>query len=375
MTDANPRRGDPSGASSGQTLARVAVGTAYDVVIGRGTLGDAAALVSETARKALLVHNGALPAAVEPVRRALVERGLSVVDGIVPDAEAAKTITVAAGLWEVLGREAFTRTDVVVAVGGGTVTDLAGWVAAAWLRGVPFINVPTTVLAMVDAAVGGKTGINTAEGKNLVGAFYEPLGVVCDIDVLATLPERDVVAGMAEVVKAGFIADPRILELIEADPASARGVGRHTVELIERAVAMKAGVVAQDLRESGLREILNYGHTLGHAIEQHSGYAMRHGDAVAVGMVFAAELAHRSGLIDSALWQRHRDVLTLVGLPTTYAEAPLDDLLAAMGRDKKTRGSTLRFVVLEGLARPTRLVGPSPELLHAAYAALAPAVG
>lgn len=351
-------------------LARVRVGTAYDVVIGRGILEAAADLVPATATRALLVHSGALPEVVARVREALDARGVRVVEGLVPDAEAAKTLAVAGDLWSLLGRESFTRTDAVVGVGGGTVTDLAGFVAASWLRGVPFVNVPTTVLAMVDAAVGGKTGINTAEGKNLVGAFYEPLGVVCDIDVLPTLPERDFVAGMAEVIKAGFIADPRILELVEEDPASARGVGGHTVELIGRAVAMKARVVSQDLREAGLREILNYGHTLGHAIEQHAGYTMRHGDAVAIGMVFAAELAHRSGLIDSALLARHRDILSLVGLPTTYAGAPLDALLVAMGRDKKTRGSTLRFVVLEDLAQPTRLVGPAPELLQSAYDSL-----
>lgn len=353
-------------------LARVPVGTAYEVVIGRGILAAAADLVPQAASRVLLVHSGALPEVVRDVRTALDDRGLHIVEGVVPDAEAAKTLAVAGDLWGLLGRESFTRTDAVVGIGGGTVTDLAGFVAAAWLRGVPFVNVPTTVLAMVDAAVGGKTGINTAEGKNLVGAFYEPLGVVCDIDVLATLPERDFVAGMAEVIKAGFIADPRILELIEADPASARGVGRHTVELIERAVAMKARVVSEDLREAGLREILNYGHTLGHAIEQHAGYTMRHGDAVAIGMVFAAELAHRAGLIDSVLRQRHRDILTLVGLPTTYAGAHLEQLQVAMGRDKKTRGSTLRFVVLEGPAQPARLVGPSAELVQAAYDALAP---
>lgn len=357
-------------ADSGE-LARVRVGTAYDVVIGRGLLAGVADLVPDTARRALIVHSGRLPDVVSRVADSLADKGIDVVEGLVPDAEAAKSIDIAAGLWALLGRESFTRTDVVIGVGGGTITDLAGFVAACWLRGVGFVNLPTTVLAMVDAAVGGKTGVNTAEGKNLVGAFYEPLGVVCDIDVLATLPERDVIAGMAEVVKAGFIADPRILELVQDDPGSARGVGRHTVELIERAVTMKARVVAEDLREAGLREILNYGHTLGHAIEQHSGYTMRHGEAVAIGMVYAAELAYRSGLIDSALRQRHRDVLTLVGLPTTYAAAPLADLLVAMGRDKKTRGSTLRFVVLEGLARPTRLVGPSPHLLQAAYDALA----
>lgn len=355
-------------------LARVRVGAAYDVVIGRGVVEAAADLVPATVTRALLVHSGALPEVVARVREGLEARGVRVVEGLVPDAEAAKTLAVAGDLWALLGRESFTRTDAVVGVGGGTVTDLAGFVAAAWLRGVPFVNVPTTVLAMVDAAVGGKTGINTAEGKNLVGAFYEPLGVVCDIDVLATLRERDFVAGMAEVIKAGFIADPRILKLVEEDPTSARCVGRHTVELIERAIAMKARVVSEDLREAGLREILNYGHTMGHAIEQHAGYTMRHGDAVAIGMVFAAELAHRSGLIDSALLARHRDILSLVGLPTTYAGTSLDALLVAMGRDKKTRGSTLRFVVLEGLAQPTRLVGPSGEVLRAAYDSLAPSV-
>lgn len=350
---------------------RVRVGTAYDVLIGHDLLDSVGDLVPPAATRALVVHTGRLPAVVSVVRESLQAKGVRVVDGLVPDAEAAKTIEVAAGLWGLLGSESFTRTDVVVGVGGGTVTDLAGWVAAAWLRGVGFINVPTTVLAMVDAAVGGKTGINTAEGKNLVGAFHEPLGVICDLDVLAGLPGADFAAGMAEVIKAGFIDDPRILEILETDPAAARQVGPHTLELIERAVAMKGRVVSADLREAGLREILNYGHTLGHAIEQHSAYTMRHGEAVAIGMVFAAELAHRSGLIDAALLQRHRDILTAAGLPTRYAAAPLDDLLVAMGRDKKTRGSTLRFVVLEGLAAPTRLVGPSEDLLRAAYVALA----
>ena len=352
-------------------LARVPVGTAYDVVIGSDLLSTVARLVPPAAERALIVHTGRLPEVIAPLRKALAASGVRVVDGLVPDAEAAKTIDIAAGLWSLLGRESFTRTDVVVAVGGGTVTDLAGFVAASWLRGVGFINIPTTVLAMVDAAVGGKTGINTAEGKNLVGAFYEPLGVLCDIDVLQTLPEVDFAAGMAEVIKAGFIADPRILELVHEDPGSARRVGPATVELIERAIALKAAVVTADLREAGLREILNYGHTLGHAIEQHTAYTMRHGEAVAVGMVFAAELAHRAGLIDAALRDRHREVLTRVGLPTAYAGACFDDLLVTMGRDKKTRGSMLRFVVLQDLAQPTRLAGPDEALLRSAYAALA----
>jgi 3-dehydroquinate synthase len=344
----------------------------YDVVIGRDLLAGVARLVPAGAQRVLVVGSGDLPYA-DTVADSLAAAGLEVHRSTVPDAEAAKSAEVAAGLWGQLGVAGFTRSDLVVGVGGGTVTDLAGFVAATWLRGCAWVAVPTTLLGMVDAAVGGKTGINTAEGKNLVGAFHPPVGVLCDLDVLDTLPPADLVAGLAEVVKAGFIADPAILDLVEADPPGAtRADGPHLVELVERAIRVKAAVVGADLRESGLREILNYGHTLGHAIEQAEGYRLRHGEAVAVGMVFAAELAHRAGLLDEALLARHRSVLSAVGLPTTYSGHTLDDLLAAMGRDKKTRGSTLRFVVLDGLASPTRLEGPSEADLRAAFDALAP---
>jgi 3-dehydroquinate synthase len=213
------------------------------------------------------------------------EAGLDVYLAVVPDAEDAKSAVVAAELWSALGQAGFTRTDAVIGVGGGTVTDLAGFVAATWLRGVRVVQVPTTLLGMVDAAVGGKTGINTPEGKNLVGAFHPPAGVLCDLDALATLPRPDLVAGLAEVVKCGFIADPRILELVEADPVAALDVeGPFLRQLVERAVQVKADVVTADLREAALREILNYGHTFGHAVEQVEGYRWRHGEAVAVGM-------------------------------------------------------------------------------------------
>lgn len=342
----------------------------YDVVIGRGLLDTVGDLVPQGAQRALVVGAGDLPYA-DTVANALTRAGLEVHRSTVPDAEMAKTAEVAAGLWGQMGVAGFTRTDIVVGVGGGTVTDLAGFVAATWLRGCAWIAVPTSLLAMVDAAVGGKTGINTAEGKNLVGAFHPPVGVVCDLDVLTTLPTSDLVAGLAEIIKAGFIADPAILDLVESDPADAtRADGTHLVELVERAIRVKAEVVGVDLKEAGLREILNYGHTLGHAIEQAEGYRMRHGEAVAIGMVFAAELAHRAGLIDDDLLTRHRTALASVGLPTTYSARPIDELLAAMGRDKKTRGSTLRFVVLDGLASPTRLEGPSEDDLRAAFAAL-----
>jgi 3-dehydroquinate synthase len=239
------------------------------------------------------------------------------------------------------------------------------------MRGVRVLHVPTTLLAMVDAAIGGKTGINTDAGKNLVGAFHEPSAVLVDLATLATLPREELVAGMAEVVKAGFIADPAILELIEADAGAATDPhGAQLAELVRRAIEVKADVVAKDLRESHLREILNYGHTLGHAIERREAYRWRHGAAVSVGMVFAAELARLAGRLDDATADRHRAVLTALGLPTSYHPDALPDLMDAMRVDKKARGGTLRFVVLDGLARPGRLEGPDPGLLADAYAAL-----
>ena len=220
----------------------------------------------------------------EAIAGALSARGIRPLPIEVPDAEAGKSIEVAARCWDELGAAGFTRTDVVVGVGGGAVTDLAGYVAASWLRGVRWVPVSTSLLGMVDAAVGGKTGVNTAAGKNLVGAFHPPAGVLCDLDALDTLPADDLVAGLAEIVKCGFIADPVILDLVEADPAAAADPrGAVLRELVERAIRVKAYVVGNDLRESGLREILNYGHTLAHAIEKNEKYTWRHGHAVAVG--------------------------------------------------------------------------------------------
>jgi 3-dehydroquinate synthase len=219
---------------------------------------------------------------------------------------------------------------------------------------------------MVDAAVGGKTGINLPEGKNLVGAFHPPAGVLCDLDTLATLPTDDLIAGLAEVVKCGFIADPAILDLIESEDLAVT-----LPELVERSVSVKARVVAEDLRESGLREILNYGHTLGHAIEKHQGYRWRHGHAVSVGLVFAAALGRHSGRLAPPVADRHRTILAGLGLPVGYPADAWPELRAAMRVDKKTRGATLRFVVLDDLARPGILADPPDALLEAAYAEVA----
>jgi 3-dehydroquinate synthase len=350
----------------------VATERPYPVLVGRGVRGELAATVTGLgAGAALIVHQPALAGVAEAVRAELSGTGVDAHRVEVPDAEDGKALAVAGFCWEVCGRIGLTRSDVVVSLGGGAVTDLAGFIAATWMRGVRVVHVPTTLLAMVDAAVGGKTGINTEAGKNLVGAFHEPSAVLVDLAVLDTLPSAELVAGSAEIVKAGFIADPVILERIEADPGAALDpAGPVLSELVERSIRVKAEVVAADLRESHLREILNYGHTLGHAIERREEYRWRHGNAVSVGLVFAAELARAAGRLDDATADRHRAVLSSLGLPTAYVEGVLPELVESMRGDKKARAGTLRFVVLDGLATPGRLEAPEPALLERAYAAV-----
>jgi 3-dehydroquinate synthase len=346
---------------------RVRSAAPYDVVIGRGLLADIVAAVAGAGRVAV-VHPPTLRSAVGELVDAVASAGAVVTTIEVPDAEAAKTLDVLGACWDAFGRAGLDRTDLVIGFGGGSVTDLAGFAAATWLRGVRLVQVPTTLLGMVDAAVGGKTGINTGTGKNMVGAFHEPSAVIADLTALDTLPEPDLLAGMAEVVKCGFIADPEILAIVESDRAqAAEPTSPRLAELVIRAVQVKADVVAADLRESDLREILNYGHTLGHAIERREHYRWRHGEAVAVGMVFAAEIARLAGRLDDATADRHAAVLDRLGLPTTYDPDALPELITFMGSDKKSRGGRLRFVVLDGLARPGRLVDPEPATLAEAY--------
>jgi 3-dehydroquinate synthase len=333
----------------------------YQVVVGVGVLGELPGLVPEGARTVVVIHAEGLGEIARPACGALRAAGLTVHAEPVPDGEAAKTVQVAAGLWSRLAQHGVTRSDCVVGLGGGAATDLAGFVAATWLRGVRVVLVPTTLLAMADAAVGGKTAIDIPEGKNLVGAFHSPAGVLADLVTLETLPREDYVSGLAEVIKTGFIADPVILDLVRADPEGAAVPhGTHARELIERAIA-------NDVTETGLREILNYGHTLGHAIERVEGYRFRHGHAVAIGMVYVAELARLAGRLDAQVAGLHREVLASVGLPTSYPAGVWPSLREAMGVDKKARGARLRLVVLDGLARPSILDHPSEELLRQAY--------
>lgn len=357
-------------------MRRLAVATAqpYEVVVGAGAAGELSGLVPTDTERVAIVHAPAVTDRAEALAAELAHLQVLLIE--TPDGEQAKTPEFLAHCWSLLAQHGYTRSDLVLGVGGGATTDLAGFLAASWLRGVRFVTVPTTVLGMVDAAVGGKTGINLREGKNLVGAFHEPIGVLCDLDALATLPAAEIRSGLAEIVKCGFIADPDILDIVERDPAAAADPYDPVLAgLIERGIAVKAATVAGDLTERGPggaigREALNYGHTLGHAIERHERYGIRHGEAIAIGMVFVAELAHRAGRIDSRLLARHRRLLSSVGLPTTYRDDQFDQLMAGMRLDKKSRGSTLRFVVLDALARPSILAAPGETLLRSSYEAI-----
>ena len=352
---------------TGVTMISVGGPTPYDVLIGHGLTKRVPPLLPGAAR-ALVVTDEVVKDRADGVCAAMTAAGVEAYPYALPSGEKAKALDVIAAIWTELGRRRLTRTDAIVAVGGGATTDVAGFAAATWLRGVRVVHLPTTLLGIVDAAIGGKTGINTDAGKNLVGAFHPPAGVIVDLDVLETLPKHEWVNGMAEVVKAGFIADPAILDLVDRDAAAAADpLGPPASELIQRSIRMKARVVSEDLREAGLREILNYGHTLGHAIERLEDYTVPHGHAVSIGLVFAAAVSRLSGRLDDETAARHASTLKAVGLPTTYRRHTFDELLEVMRVDKKARGAKLRFVVLDALARPSILESPDEQLLRDAF--------
>lgn len=350
---------------------RVSAERPYDVTLGHG----AASLLPDTVAgcdKVAVLHPTIL---TERVAAWTARIAGEVVPIVVPDGEAQKTPAMLAECWGRLADAGFTRSDAVVGIGGGATTDLAGFVASSWLRGVRYVSVPTTVLGMVDAAVGGKTGIDLAQGKNLVGAFYEPAAVLADLDALATLPLDELRGGLGEMIKHGFIADPRTLELFESDPAAMLDASSPALaEAIERSIRVKASVVSADLREATSvgkqvgRELLNYGHTLAHAIEKREHYAFRHGEAVSIGLVYAATLSRLLGHLDAATVDRHRAILASVGLPTSYDSGAWAELRDAMSLDKKARGSSVRFVLLDAVADPFVAAGPAEGVLAAAYA-------
>lgn len=336
-------------------------------VIGRGLLDEISpALVG--VKKVLIIHPEPLSTSAEALRETLINQGFEAIVATVPAAEDAKRVEVAAFCWGIMGQADFQRNDAVIGFGGGSTTDLSGFVASTWLRGIRSILIPTTLLGMVDAAVGGKTGINTAEGKNLVGTFYMPTKVFIDLDTLNSLPKNELIAGMAEVIKYGFISDPEILNIIESNTEAAIDSSSDVfANLIQRSVAIKERVTEADFRESGEREFLNYGHTLGHAIEHAERYKWRHGAAISIGMIYAAELALLSGRLSEAEVERHRSIFKLLGLPTSYKVEKWEQLLATMKRDKKGRAGILRFIVLDQIGKPGVLSAPTDELLFTAF--------
>lgn len=259
-----------------------------------------------------------------------------------PDGESGKSEEFLMQMWSECADFGLTRSDCIVAIGGGATTDLGGFVAATWLRGISWHAFPTSLAGMVDAAIGGKTGINSPSGKNLIGAFHSPDSVRIDITFLSSLSDRDFRAGMAEVIKCGFISDPEILKL-------ALDAKSNIEELVHRSVEVKAKVVSTDFKESKQREILNYGHTLGHAVEKLEDYKLRHGEAISIGLMFAAQLSNVRGELDGEIVAKHKELLELFDLPTSYPRSALPALIDLMASDKKARGGQLRFIGLKAI--------------------------
>lgn len=329
-------------------LVEVSAEHKYPVVIGPGALEQLpTALDRSVYERALIVHPETVDHIAKRVGQILADSNIHVEYFCHPDGEAGKTVDVLSDAWDAAGAAHISRRDLIVGVGGGATTDLAGFIAASWLRGVSVLQVPTSLLAMVDAAVGGKTGINTSYGKNLAGAFHSPIAVIADTDTLETLPDAEFNAGMGEIIKCGFIRDRSILEVTEEN-APVKKHDECVIDLVEKAVRVKADVVSTDLKESGLREILNYGHTLAHVVEKLTNYQVRHGEAVSIGIVYAAHVARELGYCGSKWLGTQQRILAKQGLPTSWSTDSFDEVFEVMTSDKKVRSSQVRMVLTCG---------------------------
>ena len=342
----------------------------YLIVIGEGVLRELGARLAEIcAPSACAVVTNPVVASLyaQSVEESLRAHGFRPVRVEIPDGEEFKNLTTLGQIYDALIRAGLERTDPILALGGGVVGDIAGFAAATYLRGVPMVQVPTTLLAQVDSSVGGKTGVNHPLGKNLIGAFYQPQLVVADIATLRTLAPREFRAGLAEVIKYGVILDEAFFIFVEQELdaiLSIEATAMHRV--VRRCCELKAGVVARDEREAGERAILNFGHTLGHALESCTDYRRYlHGEAVAIGMVFAARLSLELGLCSGPVAERIEQLLHRAGLPVALpADVDATRLLEALVRDKKIRGGKIRFVCIEALGR-TRFVEIDAEAVVA----------
>jgi len=336
-----------------QTL-RVELGErGYAIHIGEGLLADAGLILPQLdlSRVAIVTNATVAPLYLEPLTRALSARGVDAVSIVLEDGERYKNWATLNRIYDALLDHRCDRQTTLIALGGGVVGDLAGFAAATFMRGMPFIQIPTTLLAQVDSSIGGKTAINHPRGKNMIGAFYQPRLVLADTKVLESLPRRELSAGLAEVIKHGLIRDRAFFAWLEQNMnkllACDQGALAHAVR---RCCEIKAAVVAEDERETGVRALLNFGHTFGHAIESGLGYGeWLHGEAVAAGMVMAADLSRRMGLVAGADVERVIALLKRAGLPVAPPDIAPGRLLELMGADKKAEGGKLRFVLLEGV--------------------------
>jgi len=336
----------------------------YDILVGDEWIRFLARTLSEH-KKSMIIAPSIIAQSAE--LKKLCEDSETILF-ITPDGEDQKHIAVVERAWQMLGEKEFGRTDAIIGIGGGATTDFAGFVAATWLRGIAWYAIPTTLAGMVDAAVGGKTGINTAAGKNLVGSFYSPKAVCIDISWLDSLSDRDFSAGLAEVIKTGFIRDLSILELLE-EVSGVREARTLSKKLVAKSVGVKAHVVSADFREGKLREILNFGHTFGHAIEKQADYSLRHGEAVSIGLHFAAVLSEASLTMDHSVTTRLLALLQKFNLPISISKQdfPWKDIYPLMVGDKKSRDGRIRFIGLNAAGEPAWIEDASAELLHHTY--------
>lgn len=338
-----------------RTLRVDLVERSYPIVIKRGLVSEVGSSVTALGLKgrvAVVTNPTIANLYADKVMKGLRGAGLNPVLITIPDGEEYKSLNEASKVYDGLVQHRMERSSAIIALGGGVIGDMAGFVAATYLRGVPYIQIPTTLLAQVDSSVGGKTAVNHPSGKNLIGAFYQPKAVYIDPEVLKTLPERELKAGMAEVVKYGVIWDEAFFEFLEKNSGVLHSIGRELTHSIERSCEIKAEVVGKDETEGGLRSILNLGHTFGHAIEAASGYGTyRHGEAVSIGMVMAARFSARLGLCGAEIEERVSKLLSSLGLPVDAPDIPAEALVESMWLDKKVSGGKLRFVLVTGIGK------------------------
>ena len=340
-----------------QTLKVDLAERSYNIFVGEGILSSAGALLTEAGIKgkvAVITNPTVAQLYLDTVHDVLEGSGFDVTPILLPDGEEHKTLSTVSVIFDRLIAERFERKSCIVALGGGVVGDIAGFAAATYLRGIPFCQVPTTLLAQVDSSVGGKTGVNHKHGKNLIGAFYQPRAVIIDVSVLSSLPRRELIAGMAEVIKYGIIADPALFGQLEAKINRVLALDRRLLtELIATSCTIKARVIEKDEREDDYRAVLNFGHTLGHALEAATNYQrFLHGEAVGIGMAKAAAIAYQHGLCDSVTLGRINNLIRMAGLPTEIPdEVSTQSLTQGMELDKKSAEGKIKFVMCTGIGQ------------------------